>query len=266
MREAAALVRAQWLSATSYRLGMVMSVASLAAIIVPVYFVANALQPMMQDSIQSQGGDYFAFVVVGLMAAQLVAVSLNALPNAIQSGIGTGTLEALLSTRVRLPVLLAGLIGYPFLWTGIRSVILLAAGLVLGMSLAWKGVPVAALLLVLTVAAHLPFGLVAGALVVAFRTTGPLPQAILLLSGLLGGVYYPTHVIPSWIQHISNALPLTYGLRAIRGTLLEGLPLHQVLDDVVILAAFAVGLALLCGWLFVVALRYARRAGTLAQY
>ncbi|HUE77277.1 MAG TPA: hypothetical protein VMM83_04990, partial [Longimicrobiales bacterium] len=65
---------------------------------------------------------------------------------------------------------------------------------------------------------------------------------------------------------ISNALPLTYGLRAIRGTLLEGMPLHQVLGDVVILAAFAVGLALLSAWLFALALRYARRAGTLAQY
>ena len=187
MREAAALVRAQWLAAISYRMGMAMSVASLAAIVVPVYFVANALQPVMQDSIRSQGGDYFAFVVVGIMAVQLVAVSLNALPNAIQSGIGTGTLEALLSTRVRLPV-------------------------------------------------------------------------------LLGGVYYPTQVIPSWIQYISHALPLTYGLRAIRGTLLEGMPFHQVLGDVVILAGFTLGLALLSAWLFALALRYARRAGTLAQY
>jgi ABC-type polysaccharide/polyol phosphate export permease len=266
MRDIVALVRASWLSATSYRVAMVWSFASLVAIVVPVYFVANALQPLMQDSIRSEGGHYFAFLLVGLVATQFVTASLTALPSAIQGGIGTGTFEALLSTRARLPALLIGLIGYRFVWTALRMIVLLAAGLLLGVSFAFERGFTALVILALIVVAHLPFGLLAAAMVLAFRTSGPFPQVVLALSGFLGGVYYPTHVIPSWIQYVSGALPLTYGLRALRRTLLEGLPLQSVAGDVFVLLAFAAALVLLSSWTFGLALSYAKRSGTLAQY
>jgi ABC-2 type transport system permease protein len=99
-----------------------------------------------------------------------------------------------------------------------------------------------------------------------FRTTGPLPKAVIGLSGFLGGVYYPTHIIPSWLHSISAALPLTYGLRALRRVLLEGAPLRSVAADVAILAAFAVVLCALAMLTFTLALRDAKRTGSLAQY
>jgi len=47
MRSAIAMIRARWIAARSYRLRMIFSVASLLVSIVPLYFVANALQPIM---------------------------------------------------------------------------------------------------------------------------------------------------------------------------------------------------------------------------
>jgi ABC-2 type transport system permease protein len=88
----------------------------------------------------------------------------------------------------------------------------------------------------------------------------------MVLSGLLGGVYYPTKVIPSWIQDVSEAVPLTYGLRALRQTLLEGMPLPAVARDVTILVGFVVVLSALGVWAFARALRYAKQAGNLSQY
>jgi ABC-2 type transport system permease protein len=120
--------------------------------------------------------------------------------------------------------------------------------------------------LILLVLAHLPFGLAAGAMILAFRTIGPLPQLILLLSTFLGGAYYPTHVIPGWIERVAALLPITYGLRALRGVLLEGLPLGDVSRDVWILSGFAAALLVASSLLFRASLRYAKRAGTLAQY
>jgi ABC-type polysaccharide/polyol phosphate export permease len=124
----------------------------------------------------------------------------------------------------------------------------------------------ASIVLAMIVLAHLPFGLMAASLVLAFRTTGPLPTAILTVSGLLGGVYFPTHVVPSWIEHVSAALPLTYGLRALRQALLEGLPLAGFAGDLGILATFTVGLGALAMLMFRTSMSYARRHGTLAQY
>ena len=61
---------------------------------------------------------------------------------------------------------------------------------------------------------------------IAFRTAGPIPRGIVLISTFLGGVYYPTHIVPGWLENISAALPLTYGLRALRRVLLDGAALR----------------------------------------
>jgi hypothetical protein len=68
MRETLALMRASWLTATSYRLGMVMSLGGLIVTILPMYFVAGALQPVLADRISTEGGQYFGFLVVGVLA------------------------------------------------------------------------------------------------------------------------------------------------------------------------------------------------------
>jgi ABC-2 type transport system permease protein len=261
-----ALMRVSMLTAASYRLSLVISLVGLLASVVPLYFVANALQPVMADAIRSQGGQYFAFVLVGMIAFSFIPAAMNSIPGAIGGGISTGTLETLTSTPTRLPTLLAGLVGYSFCWLILRSLLLVAAGSLLGAQFVWSSLAVGTGILALTVLAYLPIGLIAASLVLAFRTAGPLVQGVSVLSVLLGGVYYPTHVIPSWIETLSFAVPLTYGLRALRQTVLEGLPLASVLPDVGILAAFAAVLLVLGVVVFQYALRYARRVGTLSQY
>jgi ABC-2 type transport system permease protein len=266
MRSTLALVHASWRSAASYRLRLVLSILSLAGTIVPIYFVAHALQPVVATSISNQGGEYFAFVVVGMVTFLLLPAALNALPGEIGSGVNTGMLEALMGTPTRLPATLTGLIGFNLLWTMLRAVVLLLAGWLLGAHLIWSRFGLASLILGLTVAAYVGIGLLSSALVIAFRTAGPLNQSVLALSGLLGGVYYPTTVIPSWIGSISDFIPLTYGLRALRASLLEGNSIAQILPDVAVLSMFAIGLMAVASLAFNVALRYARRAGTLAHY
>jgi ABC-2 type transport system permease protein len=250
----------------SYRVQMVLSVLSLLVAIAPLYLIAGALQPVMADAIRAEGGQYFGFVLVGAVAFQFLTTATGALPGEVASDLRTGTLEAVLSTPARMPEVFVGLLGFAMLWTVLRALVVLLVGWGLGAPIAWARLPAAMLVVALLVLAYLPFGLIGSALIIAFRTMGPLAQAVLYPSALLGGVYYPTHVIPSWLQEVSGLLPLTYGLRALRRMLLEGLPLRAVSPDLAILSAFAV---VLCGvgtLALGAALRYARRAGTLAQY
>jgi ABC-2 type transport system permease protein len=266
MREAAALLRASWLTASTYRMNTVMSVAGMLFSAVPVYFMAQALQPVIASKIATQGDQYFAFVIVGLVTQAALTASLVSFPQAVTSSITTGTLEALLTTPAPWRSLFAGLALYRFAWTGVRMAVLLAAGVALGVHLVWGRALLAGAILLLIVVAHLPVGIVSAAMVVAFRTQGPLPQIVLALSALLGGIYYPTHIIPSWLRDISDVLPLTYGLRALRRVILEGWSLGAVAGDVAIVAGFA-GVLLAVGLAtFAAGLRYARRAGTLGQY
>jgi len=73
-------------------------------------------------------------------------------------------------------------------------------------------------------------------------------------------------VIPDWIEPISHALPVTYGLRALRRILLEQQSFSAVAGDVAVLALFAAVLLALSLLAFRLAFGYARRSGTLAQY
>lgn len=266
MRKAVALVRARALTAASYRVQLALSIATVLVSVVPIYFVTSALQPVMSESIAGEGGHYFGFVLVGTIAFYFLTTAVNQLPGEFGSDLRTGTLEAVLSTPVRMTEIVTGTVGFGMLWTAFRCVILLGAGWILGVEVAWARLPAAGLVVGLLVLAYLPYGMLASASILAFRTAGPIAQGILFASAMLGGVYYPTRVIPSWLQDISAAIPLTYGLRALRRILLEGASLGGVLPDLGVLVAFVVVLSAGGALALAAALRYARRNGTLAQY
>ena len=266
LRTIGTLLHSSWLMALSYRLNMLMSIGGLVFSVVPIYFVATALQPTMASKIAQEGGQFFAFVLVGGIAVAFVTLALNALPGVIGSSIGSGTFEAILAAPTPLPVALAGLTAYEVVFQLVRSALMLIAGAALGAVFAWTHVASALLILALLVLAYLPLGMIAASLQLAFRTSGPMIPLIIIASTLLGGVYYPTTVIPSWIQKLSVAVPMTYGLRALRQVLLRGLPISDTIGELGALLVFigvggAIGLAAL-NW----SLAYSRRVGTLSQY
>ena len=266
VRAASALFRASVMTAASYRLQLLFSLASLLATVVPMYFVSAALQPTMAGSIAGEGGHYFGFLVVGTAGLLVAQAATTAFSSAVGGGVASGTLEAMLVTPAPLPAVLAGLTSYGLLWSFARVAVLLASGALLGVAYELPAVPGALLVAALLVAAYCGVGLVLAAMTLSFRTTGPLPAIILAATTLLGGVYYPTHVIPSWIEQLSAAVPMTYALRAARRMLLDGAAFAMVIPDVVALAGFALVSLAIGAATFVVALRQARRAGSLGRY
>jgi len=265
-RPVRSLLRASWLTSRSYRLQMAMSLASLLLTVVPVFFVAGALQGVMGPKIVGQGEQYFAFLLVGTVALSLVTASVSTLPSAVGGGISSGFFEMLLMSPTPRTSLLVGLSSYGILWTILRGLLTLAAGWLLGARIAWASLPGALVVLLFIVATHWAIGVIGTALILAFRTMGPLPQAVLVLSALFGGTYYPTHVIPSWIQHLAAFTPLAYGLRALRGVLLEGKSLIAVGNDFLMLVAICAALLVAAAIAFGSALRYSRRVGSLNLY
>jgi ABC-2 type transport system permease protein len=266
MRSILAFIRRDALIAASYRTAMVLSVLSLLTVVVPLFFIARAIQPVVEGSIQSEGGQYFAFVVAGLATFQFVSTAVGAVPNAVALGIRNGTLELQLASPLRKHVLVLGYLGYPLLWSMARGICLLLAGAALGADFHFARLPFVLALWVLIALSYLPFGVLAAALILLLRTAGPLPNAVLAGSMFLGGVYYPTHVIPSWLGQLSGAIPLTYGLRPLRQLLLQGAPLPLAARDIALLALFTAALLAISVLAFGWALKQARRLGTLAQY
>ena len=266
MHKVWALVRSNWLAATSYKLSFMFSFGSLILSVVPIFFISGALQKTMAGVIKGQGDQYFAFLIVGLIALNVVSSTVHALPGGLQTATSTGTLEALLATPTSVSALVTGLSGYEVLLALLRGFVMLVAAGLLGAHVAWLQLGASIPIVALVVLAHLPIAIIAAAMVLAFRTRGPLPQIVMLASTFLGGVYYPTTVIPGWIESISAFLPLTYGLKALRAVLLDGRSLAVVWREVSILLAFTVVALAASALAFKAALAYARRVGNLAQY
>lgn len=266
MTRVGALTIAHWQALRTYRMQTLLSIVGLLLGIVPLYFVANAVQPIMAGSIAAEGGSAFGFLVIGLATFMLVSVAITALPQVTSDRIGSGVLEALLATPTSTAELFIGLNAFDLLFSALRASLLFAAAAVLGARFAPGALLPAAAILILIVTAHIPFGLIGAAMVIAFRNPGPLPKIIMMLSGLLGGVYYPTSVVPSWLQSVSEILPLSHGLRALRRVLLQHAPLSSVAPDLFALIVANVLLFLVAILAIGAALRYARIHGTLAQY
>jgi hypothetical protein len=159
MREFLGMLRAGWLGALSYRMNLVFSLVGLALMLAPVYFLAQALQSVAADSIQREGGHYLGFLIAGLAMLGLIQTAMMGLPGSITSGIGSGTLEAMLATPARLPGMVLGLISYECSWALVRLTIMLLTALALGVRMYWSGVPVALLALLLTLMAYFGIGL-----------------------------------------------------------------------------------------------------------
>ena len=265
-RAASALLLASWRTARSYRLQLVLSVVSLLVSVVPVYFVAGALQPVMSRSIADEGAHAFGFLLTGSIALTLISAAMNVLSSEISGGISSGFFEALLASPTPLGAIVVGQSAYPALWATARAALLLVFGWLLGVPVHWSAVPAVLVVLAALVAAYTGVGLASAALTLAYRTTARLPQAVLLGSLLLGGAYYSTDVLPEPLRPLSALVPLTYGLRATRRVLLQGASLGEVLGDFGALLMFAGVLFTAGGVAFVAALRYARRHGSLSHY
>ena len=78
-----------------------------------------------------------------------------------------------------------------------------------------------------------------------FKRGDPLLWLFAGLSWLLGGVFYPLEVLPRFLQHAGQLLPITHALVGMRAALLRNASILELLPQIGVLGVFAlVGLPL----------------------
>ena len=110
------------------------------------------------------------------------------------------------------------------------------------------------------------FGFAFAALVLLVREANTMVDMSAFLVQLFSGSNFPVNSLPRWLLPISLALPLTYGLDAVRGFLLKTntiLPIHW---ELVLLVIFMVVMLWLGSWAFRSLERRVRKLGTLGQH
>lgn len=261
----ATFIRDMWM-ATSYRIGFLLMMGGSILNIVGVFFLSQALGGSLAAPVERYGGSYFGFAVVGVAFSSFMAVGLTGVSSRIREGQLMGTLELMLLSPNRLGVLLFSSSLWSHTQALVTLVVYLLTGVALGLDVGRANVPMAALSLVLAVVSFNALGLLAASIVIVIKQGNPVGMIVGMASVLLGGVLYPTSVLPGWLQVAGQFLPLTHALELMRRSVLRGEGLETLWPSLLSLAALTAVLLPAGLWACNRAVRLAQTDGTLSQY
>lgn len=262
-----AYIRRDFLTEKSYRLSFALGALATLANLAVFFFIGKLFGSSLAPGLQPYGADYFAYVFTALAFFGYIGTGAGSYAGRLRLEQTQGTLEASLSTPVGVLPLLAAMSAWNFLFASFELVIYALAGIfIFGLRLPQANWPLAALVFGLSAACFAALGILSSCFVVLFKRGNPLAWVLNNFEGLLGGVYFPVAILPAWLLGVSKVLPVTYAVRAFQLALHKGAGFQAVRGDLAILAAFDIVLIPASAWLFGLAVKRARRTGTLGEY
>jgi ABC-2 type transport system permease protein len=251
----------------SYRLAFLLQSFGILFTVASFYFVALLFGEAAAPHLQEYGGDYFAFVLVGIAFVRYQGVAMSTFAATIRRGQMMGTLEAMLVTPTRLSTVLVSSSLWNFAFTSLQVLVYLLLGAFLfGADLGQTNLVAAMVIQVLTILAFSGMGILSASFTMVFKRGDPINFLFGSVSTLLGGVLYPVTVLPGWLQPVSYLIPLTYSLRAMRRAILTGDSLSALSPDLLALSLFAAVLLPVSFLAFRYAVKRAKIEGSLTQY
>lgn len=252
--------------AQAYRGAFVLQILEALFGVATFYFLSRFVQSPELTRALPQGGNYFAFALIGFAVFDYLGVALDSFDKSLEDARQNRTLEALLVTQTSLPAMLVGSLVYPFFATILRTVVYLAWGVLLfGFSLRGANWPGAILILLASILAFSGLGVLSTSYLLLFKRGNPAKWLLLGVSGLVGGMMYPVSVLPGYLQTLARFIPLTYSLEGLRAALLGGAALREIFPSIVALLIFAAVLLPLSFVVFAWALRRTKITGTLTH-
>ncbi len=255
------------IDAVSYKFYFISSVLEIFFSSAAFYFISKLVSGSDSSSLAPYGGDYFSFVIVGIAFSGILSVFQRGLQEIIRKAQLTGTLEALLVTRTGIPTILVGSSLFPFLFSLAKTVFQIALAVsIFDMELGTINWPGTAVIFLLTSVCFLSIGVLSASFILVYKLGNPFGWIFGNVTNLLGGVFFPIAVLPSWIRWLSYLLPITYSLEGLRHSLLSSVGFTELLPEIGALAVFALILLPASFSIFRRALAKAKRDGTLTHY
>ena len=252
--------------ASTYRSPFVMEIFEALFGAAMFYYVARFVDsPQLRETLP-QGTSYFAYTLIGFTFFDYLHAAMDSFDRSLQEARDTGTLEPLLVTQVPLPVVIAGSAVYPFVATTVRIGVYLAWGaLLFGLPLRSANWPTVILVLIAALLAFSGIGVLSAAYLLLFKRGNPGKWLLLSITSVSGGMLFPVSILPEWLQFLARLNPFTYALDSLRGALLDGAGVVQLVRPLSILLLFAAILLPVSIGLFSWALRRTKINGTLSH-
>jgi ABC-2 type transport system permease protein len=235
----------------------------------PVYFMGKAFSANGQAlgfAAYSGTSDYMSFLLLGTVLSNFILTVFWGMGYALKNDMDAGVLESNWLMPVSRILILVGRTLTNLLTTAVTSMImLLVAGALFGFKP--TGNTLAAFLTAIPMLIGLyGFGFAFAAVVLLMREANTLVDVSSFLVQGFSGSNFPVQSLPSWLIPVALALPLTYGLDAVRGLLLQTKTILPIQVEIALLIVFMFVMLWFGTWVFYRVERRVRTLGTLGQH
>ena len=205
------------------------------------YVYRGVVSPEFQGALGE--ASYLSFITIGNAFYVFVFAAAFVVGRVMFWERAMGTIEATLLTPMSRLAHMTGVMVAAAVNALFDFSVVILLGLVFGFQVASFNAPLFFAGLVLTALALFGVGLMTNAVTLSFRDRTTTANTLSILFMAFCGIVCPVELMPAWAQMVSKVLPLTYGIRLMRASLL-GSPLQDLTGDLtalVVLGAVYIG-------------------------
>lgn len=246
----------------SYRTRLVSQALTVVFSLTLFYYVSQLVHVAGFDSHRA----YFGFVVVGI-ALISVMYSCFSIPELVRQELVAGTFDRLVLSPFGPIRSVIAMTLFPMLYSFVVAALTLVAGCLLyGLQLHWPTVPLSLPVMLVTLLAFLPFGLLFAALTLVIKQGNVGTSWLIALLSIIGGLYFPVALLPHWVQVASKLQPFTAATEVLRHLLVGSTVGGSSTTALLKLIGFAAVLLPASIALLSQAIRIGQRRGTIIEY
>lgn len=202
---------------------------------------------LRQSFVPVSGINYTQFIFPGVIAMALIFASLQSAISVIWDREFGFLKEVMVAPISRSTIIVGKAMGGASTAT-LQGVVVMAFAPLAGVPLSIESALLAVALMFLTSVAMTALGLLIAVRMTDFEGFGSIQNMVVMPMFLLSGAMFPTEGLPTWLHALLVLNPLTYGVNAVRGALLNYYG-HPLALDVVVLSGFAVVMLTIAGWI-----------------
>src|SRR5215203_4232502 len=269
LRALYALIRKDWKQYWRYPLNAVSSIFQPLIWITPIYFMGQAFSvngKAIGFSQYSGTTDFMSFVLLGTVLESFINAVFWGMGYALKNDMDSGVMESNWLTPIPRLLILIGHSVTNLVITAITSLgMLLFAGLIFGFNTSGD-VAIALLPIIPMMLGLYGFGFAFAAVVMLMREANTLVDVSSFLVQIFSGSNFPVNALPRFLLPVALALPLTYGLDAVRAHLIGTKTILPLQWEMFLLIVFMVVMLWIGTTAFKSLERRVRTLGTLGQH
>lgn len=211
------------------------------------FFISVFLQEYSTDALSEYGGNFIAYMVIGVIFFQNAAGVLTLPFKSLSTAFWDKRLEVYNSSDNGIWAYVLG----RFIWYFIYNIVIQSSVLFVAVFVVKVGINtnfsilIAIIFYILFIAISFGIGLIGASTFFTLEVKQgrePITWAMDILARIFSGVYYPLTIIPQSIRFVSLLLPHTYALQGIRLVMINGYGLNnlKVRESLIILIVFTV--------------------------